>query len=275
MYLDCFTKLRKHPKGKIVPEHMHQDYEIVYYLYGKGYCSYLPSKATTLTEKVTKEYSANTCFLCAPQTIHDENYLADTASIVCRFHFDEHDKKIIDINSSFFADTDLEILSFLKKIIFELDTLQYGYETIVSNTIFELFVTIARKQISNEKNAHNIDYAISYIDNHFTNRISVKHLAETSFYSVEHFRKLFKNRTGLTPKEYIMMKKLEKALKILSSTSLPLFQISDECGFENYNHFVNFCKNLTGKSPSQLKQCNTPPQELVKNIFYQYKHSDI
>ena len=273
MYLDCFTKLRKHPNGKIVPEHSHSAYELVYYLYGHGYCSFQPQNAAN-AEKITKEYAANTYFVCAPGTVHDETYLADTASIVARYHFDGADKSAVDLKTQFCTDSDLTVLDLLQKMVFELDNLQYKYETLVNNTLYELLVSIARREADNEKNIHNVDSSISYIDNHFTNKISIKHLAETSFYSVEHFRKLFKSRTGLTPKEYIMMKKLEKALKILSSTTLPLFQISDECGFENYNHFVNFCKNLTGRNPSQLKRIECAPADMVRQIFPDYKNKN-
>ena len=210
MYLDCFTKLRKHPNGKIVPEHSHSAYELVYYLYGHGYCSFQPQNAAN-AEKITKEYAANTYFVCAPGTVHDETYLADTASIVARYHFDGADKSAVDLKTQFCTDSDLTVLDLLQKMVFELDNLQYKYETLVNNTLYELLVSIARRDADNEKNIHNVDSSISYIDNHFTNKISIKHLAETSFYSVEHFRKLFKSRTGLTPKEYIMMKKLEKA----------------------------------------------------------------
>lgn len=270
MILDCFTKQRKHPKGKIVPDHSHQTYEIVYYLYGKGKCFYFSENG----EKTTRDYTANTVFICAPKTPHGEIYDADTASVVVRFHFEESDKLSLKIDSCFFTDKDLEIFSFLKKITTELENLRFRYETIVDYTLYELLVTVSRRMNANEKNIHNIAYAISYIDNHFTNKISIRHLAEKSFYSVEHFRKLFKARTGLTPKEYITMKRLERALKILSSSDLPLFQISDECGFENYNHFVNFCKSLTGKTPSQLRQITEDPLQPVRKLFPNYSPTD-
>lgn len=235
---------------------------------------FVPTAKRGKRRKITKEYAANTYFVCAPGTVHDETYLADTASIVARYHFDGADKSAVDLKTQFCTDSDLTVLDLLQKMVFELDNLQYKYETLVNNTLYELLVSIARRDADNEKNIHNVDSSISYIDNHFTNKISIKHLAETSFYSVEHFRKLFKSRTGLTPKEYIMMKKLEKALKILSSTTLPLFQISDECGFENYNHFVNFCKNLTGRNPSQLKRIECAPADMVRQIFPDYKNKN-
>jgi transcriptional regulator GlxA family with amidase domain len=50
-----------------------------------------------------------------------------------------------------------------------------------------------------------------------------------------------------------MKQRLNRAKELLSNTSLPINEVSMECGFENLSHFSRVFKEKTGLSPFRFK----------------------
>jgi len=95
----------------------------------------------------------------------------------------------------------------------------------------------------------NIKYSLDYIYTHFLDEISLDTLAKLSHLSKYHFIKVFKEKTGLTPHQYIMALKIEYAMQLISK-NLPLSQIAYECGFSDQSHFIRTFKKHYGFTPS-------------------------
>lgn len=70
------------------------------------------------------------------------------------------------------------------------------------------------------------------------------------------FRKLFKQYTGITPAQYQMNIKVEKAKNMLIATSMPIKEIAFTLAFESTNYFSIFFKNKTGKTPLSFRNLN-------------------
>ena len=100
--------------------------------------------------------------------------------------------------------------------------------------------------------AARIIAAAEYINEHFTEKITVSQLAASAAMSDTYFRRLFTRQFGLTPVKYINKLKLDYALEFLASGYLTVNEIADKCGFSNASYFSLFIKNETGHSPSQL-----------------------
>ncbi len=62
--------------------------------------------------------------------------------------------------------------------------------------------------------------------------------AEACNVSTVHFRRLFKQRTGLPPGQFRLHLLLDFAARQLRSTDKPIKQIADECGYEDVYHFT-------------------------------------
>lgn len=62
------------------------------------------------------------------------------------------------------------------------------------------------------------------------------------------FIRLFKQETGLTPNNYVLLKRIEKSKKMLKNGK-PIFDVAIECGFYDASHFYKNFKRFTGVNP--------------------------
>ena len=98
-----------------------------------------------------------------------------------------------------------------------------------------------------------IEQAISSIKRSFQKDIHLNEICEESGLSYVQFLRRFKEYLGLTPTEYIIALRLQKAKDMLTNTDLQIKQIAYCCGFENEYYFSNFFKKYTALSPSSFR----------------------
>jgi AraC-like DNA-binding protein len=75
--------------------------------------------------------------------------------------------------------------------------------------------------------------------------------------SLSSFKRDFQNAYGESPAKWLLNKRLEHALKILSNTNKTIAEISFESGFENSTHFSHTFKKHFGVSPLKYRQTNS------------------
>lgn len=63
-----------------------------------------------------------------------------------------------------------------------------------------------------------------------------------------------KELTGLNLQNYINKMRMEKAMELMKTTSIPLAEVAEKCGFATPRYFSTSFKNYTGKTPSQFKK---------------------
>lgn len=68
-----------------------------------------------------------------------------------------------------------------------------------------------------------------------------------------YFRKLFKTHTGLSPGQFFIKLKIEKAKELLSDHNIPIKEIAFELKFESYFYFSKLFKDKTGLAPSDFR----------------------
>ncbi len=127
------------------------------------------------------------------------------------------------------------------------------YEQMIDNLFGQLYVSLLRIS-GRQGDTGSIGYAKAYIDEYYTQEIDLAELARTVNYSVDHFRCKFKSETGLTPKSYILKKRIEYAKASIARTSLPITQIAESSGFGDYVFFSRVFKRETGVSPSIYRE---------------------
>jgi AraC-like DNA-binding protein len=71
--------------------------------------------------------------------------------------------------------------------------------------------------------------------------------------SEKHFRRIFKQQTGLSPYQYHMQVRVYRAKEMLRGTTLSVKEIAASLCFETPFHFSNAFKKQTGVSPSQWR----------------------
>ncbi len=72
--------------------------------------------------------------------------------------------------------------------------------------------------------------------------------------SENHFRTLFKKRTGMSPKIYIDKLKNQKAKDLLITTNDNIAEIANQLGYLDPFHFSRRFKELTGYAPDHYRK---------------------
>ena len=97
-----------------------------------------------------------------------------------------------------------------------------------------------------------IDQAIRWITLQFHQHISIDQMASTLGYHRAHLSKVFKQKTGLSPKQYLMKVRMEKAKELLTGV-LTIDQISSSVGFNDALYFSKQFHKWSGKSPTEYR----------------------
>jgi AraC-like DNA-binding protein len=80
-------------------------------------------------------------------------------------------------------------------------------------------------------------------------KLSVTDLARESRLSPKHFTRAFRHTFGMPPYRYLLMRRVERAKKLLLLNQLPLADIAVRCGFAGQSHFNRIFAASTGRSP--------------------------
>lgn len=95
---------------------------------------------------------------------------------------------------------------------------------------------------------------IEYINLNLTHKIEINQLASMTNWSQQHFIKIFTQFIGITPYQYILHNKIEKAKIAVAETDLVLNAVAVDLGFESYSNFFNAFKKGTGFSPDVYRK---------------------
>ncbi len=96
--------------------------------------------------------------------------------------------------------------------------------------------------------------AVAFMENSFTERISLEQIADIAGMSVRHFQRQFKNIYLITPQEYIVMLRMQKAIQLLLRTDMTITEIAPECGYQDSNLFSRQFRKNTGLSPRSYRR---------------------
>ena len=120
--------------------------------------------------------------------------------------------------------------------------------------VFQLLAHfLKRALIKTETKDNRIEKAILYIRKHIHETINLSVLAENSYLSKDHFIRLFKRETGITPSKYINQKKIEKAQLILVTDDMSVKSVALALAFEDYSYFNRLFKKMTGVTPQEYR----------------------
>lgn len=93
-----------------------------------------------------------------------------------------------------------------------------------------------------------------YIEQHYSESLSVERLAKQAAISNRNFVRRFKKATDNTPLEYIQRVRIEAAKKVLESSTLNVQQAMLESGYQDDKTFRNLFKKFTGLTPLEYRK---------------------
>lgn len=95
--------------------------------------------------------------------------------------------------------------------------------------------------------------AIQYISEHYASHIDLDLLASLCNLSTAHLIRRFKQLANATPHQFLLSFRLRKSKQLLLTTSLPIDEIAELCGFHSASHFARAFRAENAMSPSMFR----------------------
>ena len=93
-----------------------------------------------------------------------------------------------------------------------------------------------------------------YMDEHFCDpELNVDAVCDVGFISVSSLQRAFRTYLGLSPKQYLIKIRMNRALELLTENERSVKEIAFACGFADEKYFSRAFRKRYGYPPSQLK----------------------
>lgn len=107
------------------------------------------------------------------------------------------------------------------------------------------------RQTGRRNQVRSIEKALDLIREQWTSDIDFEVLPARLGVSARHFRRIFLEATGLSPKQYLLNIRLNAAKSLLGT--MPVYQVAERVGFSNPLYFSRLFKSKIGVPPSQWR----------------------
>ncbi len=150
----------------------------------------------------------------------------------------------------------------MSRMLAEIRQQPAGFELFPSYAVTELLLTAARYiQQSEPMPLHHatpmhakISEVIRYINAHFGEPLRLDELAKHFFISPYYLSRMFKELTGFTFSDYIILTRMKEAQRLLRESDISITDIAAAVGFDNFSHFGKTFKKITHVSPRQYRK---------------------
>lgn len=102
--------------------------------------------------------------------------------------------------------------------------------------------------------ANPIEASIRYIHEHFHEPLTLLQLAGMEHLSVSRYRTIFTDMVGVSPYEYILLQRINRACDLLRHSRLSVAEIAEMTGHADQHYFSRLFKSKTGMSPQAYKK---------------------
>ncbi len=154
-----------------------------------------------------------------------------------------------------------EIKNLLIKILDEFVNKPKAYDLRIKGTVFELIALLVRYDVisipehtAKEYDLERMATVIAYIEDHYTDNLTLSEIAEILHMNYTYVSKYFKKITGTSFKAYLDYVRISEAEKMIVAKSCYIYQIAVLCGFSSVQAFNRAYKRMKGYSPKELKR---------------------
>ncbi|MCC3372482.1 helix-turn-helix domain-containing protein [Cohnella sp. REN36] len=106
-----------------------------------------------------------------------------------------------------------------------------------------------------------IDDIVAYVDEQYTDyTMSLEHVALKYSISTSYLSRAFKEKTGSNFSQYVWRCRMEKAIRLLESSSSPLQEIVEQVGYFDAPNFIRKFKKEIGCTPGQYRKLHASNQ---------------
>lgn len=108
------------------------------------------------------------------------------------------------------------------------------------------------KEYLNGLSKRQLNLIIEYIQNHLDKNLGLKELAFLLHMSPHYFCQLFKQSMGMTPHQYVIQTRVNRAKELLLTRKYSISQVAFMVGFANQSHLNRHFKKLLGVTPGNM-----------------------
>lgn len=264
------------PSYPAIPTHWHEEVEVIIVL--DGSCDYRVDLNSFVINK-------GDILIVGPQKIHSFTSILDKTMTWASFVFNINMLKSYDTDGALLKyiapllnhEHELPIIiqdniecyksifNTIEKIIYCYYEKDIAYELELKSLLFNFFALLYKNNLIEKQknkntltinNTDKIKLTLNYINEHYSEDISINTLSELCEYSEYHFMRFFKKHIGLTCIQYINNLRLEKSSILLTSTNNPIMDISLEVGFDNLSYFNKLFKRKYNLTPKEFRNVN-------------------
>jgi len=112
----------------------------------------------------------------------------------------------------------------------------------------------ARAEAPAKLPAHKLRRAREFIEAHLGEGLTVGRIADHLGMSADHFAHRFHQATKQAPHQFVMQRRVERAISLLRATDLPIIEVAYQVGCRSQGHFSSLFRRHTGLSPTQFRR---------------------
>ncbi len=256
-------ELFQQPKFEVA-EHQHTLHVIAYGLSGSS------SGERWLDGKLRREtrrqgeiaiIPAGLCHRCNWDASAQFMILAIEAALLKQVGQDWVNPDRIELVPRFMTEQDVLIQGIFAALRDELESGQIGGHLLIDSLKTTLAIHLLRKYCTTQPKLSShvgglsqakLQQVTMYIHEHLHQEVKLIELAAIAQISPHHFLRLFKRRMGVTPHQYILQCRIEKAKDLLQHSQLSIADIATRVGFCDQSHLTRCFKRMVGVTPRQL-----------------------
>lgn len=139
---------------------------------------------------------------------------------------------------------------------------EWGYEFTVRNQLSDLFLLISREvehvyreqEQHESKNLQRTRRMVDYVQTHCAEPITLEQIAGAASISTRECMRCFQSILGVSPKQYLIRLRIQKACRLLEHSEMRLLDIGETCGFQDQSYFSKIFHRETGCSPREYRK---------------------
>lgn len=150
------------------------------------------------------------------------------------------------------------------------NTAEIENEFYIQGVLMKLFAELLRaSEASRERESENTNYyisgAISYINLHFHEPITVQEIADFLGLNRSYLTEVFVREVHISPHQFLVNYRMAKASEFLMYTDVSMENIAYSCGYANLSSFSKAFKKIVGCSPAVYRRAKKSKTSIVNN----------
>lgn len=112
----------------------------------------------------------------------------------------------------------------------------------------------ATKSVTGGLSGYKLRRVKEFISENLEEDLGLAEISAVADLSQFHFARAFRKSTGLTPQQFLMQQRIERAKELLAKKDLPIVEVSLRTGFKNQSHFTSLFRKFTSLTPKVWRE---------------------